>query len=264
MGVGQNRTIIYIHGGGWTSGARTDAPHLKAYFANQGYIIFSIDYRLVDTALLAVKEEIGLNLSVKSAEETRYLSGPYRIRDMIQDIGEFTHHIAGLPWAYGANLSRVCFLGQSAGGFLAGIAALGYKNPWFGSSFNQNLSIESLILYYPPDDAESFFYNSHPYYHARFQMIEGTPETNPEEFFYFTPSNLVGPESPPCLLLHGTMDTLVPYENSLRIQQKYKEFNRPLILITYYFIGHAFTHNSQYQPINIFYIERFLYHVTRF
>jgi hypothetical protein len=80
-----------------------------------------------------------------------------------------------------------CFLGQSAGGFLAGIAALGYNNPWFGSTFNQNLSIESLILYYPPDDAESFFYNSHPFYHAKFQMIEGTPETNPRRIFLLTP-----------------------------------------------------------------------------
>ncbi len=262
-GVGQNRTIIYLHGGGWTSGSRSNAPDLKAYFANQGYVVFSIDYRLVDTALLAIKEEIGLNLSAKSAEETRYLSGPYGIRDMIQDIGDFTHHIASIPWAYGANLSAVCFLGQSAGGYLAAIAALGYKNPWFGSIFNQNLSVESLVLYYPPDDAESFFYNSHPFYTARFKMINGTPETNPEEFFYFTPSNLVGSESPPCLLLHGTMDTLVPYENSLRILQKYREFNRPLILITYYFIGHAFTHNPQYQPINVFYIERFLYNVHK-
>jgi len=260
-GVGENRTIIFLHGGGWTGGSRSLSSHLKVYFANQGYVVFSIDYRLVDTSLLAIKEEIGLNISVSSSPETQYRAGPYQIKDMIQDIGDFTHYLANLSYAYGADLSRVTFLGQSAGGYLAAIVALGYTDPWFGNLFNQTLKMESLILYYPPDDAESFFYKSHPFYHAAFKMIDGTPETNPEEYYHFTPSNLVGPDSPPCVLLHGTMDTLVYEENSLRIQQKYVEFNRPVIYIKYHFVGHAFTMNSQYHPISIYYLERFLYKV---
>ena len=215
------------------------------------------DYRLVDSRCYRRID----NISVSSSPETQYRAGPYQIKDMIQDIGDFTHYLANLSYAYGADLSRVTFLGQSAGGYLAAIVALGYTDPWFGNLFNQTLKMESLILYYPPDDAESFFYKSHPFYHAAFKMIDGTPETNPEEYYHFTPSNLVGPDSPPCVLLHGTMDTLVYEENSLRIQQKYVKFNRPVIYIKYHFVGHAFTMNSQYHPISIYYLERFLYKV---
>ena len=92
------------------------------------------------------------------------------------------------------------------------------------------------------------------------EMIDGTPDQS-RRILPFHFSNLVGPDSPPCVLLHGTMDTLVYEENSLRIQQKYVEFNRPVIYIKYHFVGHAFTMNSQYHPISIYYLERFLYKV---
>jgi len=44
-------TIIWIHGGGWRVGDRRLCPDLSRYFAERGYAMVSIDYRLSDRAI---------------------------------------------------------------------------------------------------------------------------------------------------------------------------------------------------------------------
>ena len=58
---GKYSTIIYVHGGGWAKGERNMAATRHKYFASQGYVVFTIDYRLCDIKTSTmIKEESGL------------------------------------------------------------------------------------------------------------------------------------------------------------------------------------------------------------
>ncbi len=49
--IGEKATIIFIHGGGWSIGHRSAGAKYLKYFAAQGYVGFSISYRLIEGIL---------------------------------------------------------------------------------------------------------------------------------------------------------------------------------------------------------------------
>lgn len=90
--------MVWIHGGGWTSGtADTFFPHAK-YFATRGAVGFSIEYRLV-------KPE-----------------GP-TVADCLADCKSAIRYIRSHASDLGVDPQRIAVLGDSAGGHLA--ASLG-------------------------------------------------------------------------------------------------------------------------------------------
>jgi len=258
-GFGYNKTIIFVHGGGWVGGTKNNSPHLLKYFAAQGYVVFAIDYRLTDINLLDAEAEIGFDIPDMESSDLEYLNGPYRIPDMMKDIGDFTHHLASLSdeERMYADINDVIFLGQSAGAYLSALVGFGYNHPRFMGNFSQSLNITNLILYYPPIFADHFFYG-HKAFHNEFQMIPGTPETNPDDYHYLTPTNLIDENDPPALLLHGTFDDLVPIENSDAVKMEMNNIGLSCIQIKIPFIGHGFTNNPQYHSLELFYLERWL------
>ncbi len=38
--------IVFLHGGGWSGGTRTTGPDFRRYFAQDGFAMASIEYRL--------------------------------------------------------------------------------------------------------------------------------------------------------------------------------------------------------------------------
>ncbi len=262
--IGNNRTVILIHGGSWLTGTRENIYILK-HLASQGYVCFSIDYRLTDLKYLKFSNNFQEALEGFTIAEG-YRVGNYGIRDMIEDIGNFTHFIVDNNDKYGADLNNVTIIGQSAGAYLAGITAFGYNNPWFGTNFCQSIKITNTVLYFPPNNASEYFYHLHDFYNnpPTFEMIEGTPETNPDAYFHYTPSNLINESSPPCLIFQGTTDSLVPIENSEAIHQVMNnnpQGDNQCILVKSYFVGHAFDNSNPFQSMTLYYLERFLFNV---
>ena len=49
--------IIWLHGGGWRSGSRELAPDLTRFFAERGFAMAAIDYRLSRVALFPAQIE---------------------------------------------------------------------------------------------------------------------------------------------------------------------------------------------------------------
>lgn len=234
------------------------------YLASQGYVCFDIDYRLFDVKMLNAQAESGPNMVQGILQYTSgpaYLTGPYTIGDMVKDIGNFTYFISA-PGnnKYGADLTKVVLLGQSAGSYLAGIVGYGYNNPWFGANFSTALTIKGMILHYPPNNASQFFYYDHPMFHSdTFSIIPGTPDTNPDAYYHYTPSNLVDSNCPPTLILQGAVDKMVPPENAYTIYTQLINHDRKAIELVAPFGGHAFDFAPHYQAISIYYTERFLY-----
>ena len=96
--------MVWIHGGGWTSGASSNGTYDGFAFADKGVVLVSVNYRMNAFGFMAHP--------ALSAESERGVSGNYGILD----------HIAALEWVrdnisgFGGDPDNVTIFGESAGG----------------------------------------------------------------------------------------------------------------------------------------------------
>ncbi len=245
---GNNSIIIMIHSGGWKVGDKGigNTPIISKYLANQGYVVFDIQY-----GLMIPEGEFGIDLT------PQYVRGDFTLHDMIYQIGNFTKQLE-IKYAleYNGNLNSVFIMGRSAGGHLASIIGLGYDDPYFFGNFSTAINIKGVIPLYPPNFAGYYFNN------LDFEdLIPGDPETNPLAFEKFTPSNLVSLNDPPVLIFQGTQDRLVPPVNTEKIENSLETMGVDCIRLIFPFATHGndmITHNF-FAQIWLYYLERFLY-----
>jgi acetyl esterase/lipase len=210
--------IIYIHGGGLIWGTREEiSEEMVQLYTNNGFALFSIDYRLApSTKLPEVLEDI---------------------KDAILWI-----HIEG-PKQFSIDSKKIAVVGSSAGGFLALttgtfthkpsaiVSFYGYGDlvgSWATSPskyYCQKDIVSKELAYKLITDKilteasveERFLF----YVYARqngvwIEEITGVNlSDNKEALYQFSPNRNVTNEFPPTLLLHGTKDSDVPYEQSV-------------------------------------------------
>jgi acetyl esterase/lipase len=215
--------LVCIHGGALIWGSRADiasggARLLTGLCAEAGYTQVSIDYRL--------------------APETK-LSG---ILDDVADAWAWVQR--ELPGLADVDTSRVAVLGRSAGGYLAltaayrvtprpraivslygygDIAASWYAEPSAHYLDNELISEEAALrvvgsetLSEAGDDTERWrFYLFCRQHGLWIQRVAGLdPRRDAGTLRHYRPICNVSPSYPPTLLVHGTDDTDVPYEQS--------------------------------------------------
>jgi acetyl esterase/lipase len=112
-GKGPHGGVVLIHGGGWTTGSRTVLAPEAAQLAAQGYVAFTIDYRLEDD--------------------------PTQIpwTDPVDDAQAAVLYVAEHADEFGLDRTRIAVLGASAGGWLAAmLATLGTLDDTTGQDQN--------------------------------------------------------------------------------------------------------------------------------
>lgn len=243
---GHNSTIIKIHGGGWTTGDKSEMNTLwiNKYLAAQGYIVFDIQYGLLNTS-----ENMGL-------PTPEHVLGDFKLTDMVEHIGIFTYLLeTNFSSIYQADLNSVFIMGGSAGGHLTAVVGLGYNDPYFQGNFSNALTLKGIVPMYPVNDAE------HVASGGRASLIDGTPESNPLAFEKFSPSNLVDANDPDALFFQGTHDWLVPPSNAQAIESALEAVGLNGILLMFPFAGHAHDYltNNNFAQVWVYYLERFLY-----
>jgi acetyl esterase/lipase len=229
----KNPVMIRIHGGSWTmsdKGAMNYAATNK-HFANLGYVVFDIQYGLNNE-----------NPSFASASVPDSVKGKFDIDDMVRHIGIFTSYLANHADEYGANLDSVFITGASAGGQLAVAAALGITSGKYADILDTRLNIRGLIPFYPANGLPSHV------------GIGGAPDL-------VDLVALVGEDSPPCLIFHGTYDGIVPPQIGSALKDAYDEKSgAPSALLWMDFSGHGsdiYT-PGYYNQIFMYYMERFM------
>jgi len=236
---GNGSIIIKIHGGSWQYGDKSlgDVLVLNKYLAAQGYIVFDIQYGLLDSG------------GPSFIPTPDYVKGNFTLHDMVYQIGNFTK-LLEITYAsiYNANLNSVFIMGLSAGGHLTGVIGLGYNDPYFAGNFSNALNIKGIIPVYPPDFALSF-------------LLPGDPISNPLAFEKFTPSNLADSNDPPAIIFQGLRDDLVSLDNAIRIKNALINNNVNSLLLTFPFAAHAsdLIVGNSYSQVWVYYLERFLY-----
>jgi alpha-L-fucosidase 2 len=180
-GTGPFPAAIIVHGGGWVAGDRRwNVEPLFRPLVEGGFVCFSISYRLA-------KQMSGFGAA-------------------IEDVEQAIRYVRAHSPAFKGDRDKIALVGESAGGQLATMAALG-KN---GSA------IKAVLSLYAPTDLEQLARDSsvipEPFRHAlQGSTWAGTVLARLREL---SPVHHVRSGMPPFLLIHGTADALVPFEHS--------------------------------------------------
>jgi acetyl esterase/lipase len=202
--------VVYVHGGSWTHGDKSEAAMFAQLMTSQGYLVVSLNYRLYPEATFPA---------------------------MIQDVKCAIRSLRAHASEYNLDPNRIAAVGPSAGGHL--VALLGTTDPnagWdVGEYLDQSSRVQAVIAMAGVMDLSRSFPN------ANLESIRliGFGEYNVVEA---SPITHVTVDDPPFLLIHGDLDELVPYEQSQLMYDKLVEMNVPAQLVivtnaTHSFIG---------------------------
>ena len=225
--------VVVVHGGGWDGGDRTQLSALNRHLAARGYGVAAVSYRLAPAH-----------------------PWPAQRDDLLAAIA-FLKAQAG---ALGIDPGRLVLFGRSAGGNLA--EAVGYTA--------HDPAIRGIAAFYAPADLEfAWEYSSEDDVLNSFlllrQFLGGTPQTAPAAFEAASAYFHVGRATPPTLLVHGTLDTLVWHRQSERLQARLAEHGVPNLFLSLPWATHAFEVNPHGPggQLSLYALDHFLAAVTR-
>jgi alpha-L-fucosidase 2 len=197
-GKGPFPAVIIVHGGGWIGGHREySVQPLFEPLSNAGFAWFSISYRLASDLL-----QFGVAV------------------DDVQTALGFVRQNAA---KFKVDPSRIAVLGESAGAHLASLAV--QRSP---------RSAAAVVALYPPTDLVSLARDLTAIPESVRQAIKAAGmEALIHGYCGRCPPSSTSPRiCPPFLLIHGTSDTVVPYDQSERMLKKLKAAGIPAELIT--------------------------------
>jgi acetyl esterase/lipase len=212
--------VIVVHGGGWSSGDKGEAPLASAWLARQGYTVFDVQYR--------------------TAPQPNWQTAT---GDVKCAIGWVKAHAADFK----IDPARVNLLGRSAGGHLALLAAMSPGDPSLLPSCSAgDTSVAAVAALYPATELSRGY--EHPgnlWVYDLPQKIRdflgGRPDTVPSAFRAASIVSRVGdgggakPPLPRVLLAHGARDQFIPAEQTHLLASRMRETGpAPDVLIVPY------------------------------
>jgi acetyl esterase/lipase len=188
--------IVCIHGGGWVMGDKSMFPNFL--LPNMGYAVASINYRLASEA-------------------------PFPAQ--IDDCWSAIDWLIANHKLYGIDETRIGLWGGSAGGHLALLAGLGYRLErapgcrgkikavcdWCGPT-----DLTTICQEYPASAAGTKT-SMHRYIQ---QLIGADPKSRVDLLKAASPMTYLHASGPPCLIMHGNRDDVVPLTQSKRFSER--------------------------------------------
>jgi len=202
MGVGPFPAAIIVHGGGWVRGdRRVGVEPLFKPLSDGGFAWFSISYRLANDITASIARAFPTSLFMGGA---------------VQDVRQAIAHVKAHARDYETDPSRIGLIGESAGAQLASMAAL---KP------DANGAVAAVVALYGPSDLVALAKTLRQIPESFRQAVAGTPWVGLllAGLRNQSPINYVRKDMPPFLLIHGTADTLVPFDQSVQMCGKILE-----------------------------------------
>ena len=192
--------IVLCYGGGWHGGRKDQLRVYAQYFAQHGYVVAAIQYRL--------KKEGQWPKSVEDAK--------CAVRWMRAHAAENS-----------VDPERIAVMGNSAGGYLALMVGYTAGVPEFegnGGCQDQSSAVQAVVDIYGPADFTEPKRRDHE---LIVSYMNGKYEQDPSRYEKASPIRYITEKSPPTCVIHGTVDMLVPVHQSDWLVEKLKEKGVP-------------------------------------
>ncbi|UBM58522.1 alpha/beta hydrolase [Marinilongibacter aquaticus] len=203
--------IVFVHGGGWRTGDKSQHHPLANALAQKGYVVFTPEYRLSTEALY-----------------------PAAVQDLIQSIKWVKSHAAD----YNLDSNRIAIAGFSAGGQLAALLGTASDFPKFNASVCANadisaatqaiIDIDGILAFIHPESGEGDDSKS---VSAATNYFGKTKEEAPELWQEASALNHIDAQDPPILFINSGVDRMhagrtdfIHAYNALHIQSEIVEF----------------------------------------
>lgn len=227
--------FLLVHGGGWSSGDKTDFAGLCATIARLGYVAATIDYRMFgDGATYA---------------------------DMLADIDLALATYRDVARTDGWPVTKVALLGASAGAHLSLMYAY-TREPTLPIGFVVGMSSPTDFL----DPAYLSAAGSAEYGQLSnllgVSVTKDTVDQRRAAIEAASPTYRVTANAPPTILAHGSKDTLVPYSNAVLLSARLAALGVTHELLTYPNSGHDLAAdpdmNNRFLSLVLEYAARYL------
>lgn len=182
--------IVWICGGAWIQMDRH--AHLPNFIelARSGYVVVSVDYR-----------------------DSNYITFPGQLEDIKSAIRYLRAHAD----RYKIDPDRIGIMGESAGGHLAGMAAVTGDRKEFdkGAYLEYSSEVQAACPWYMPSDFTKFPKRpGSPGLLPESRLLGVDIAQNPEAANVGNPLLYISENTPPIMLIHGLEDQVVPFNQS--------------------------------------------------
>ena len=194
--------LVAVHGGGWRGGSKTGYGKMAARFAQHGYVVVAVDYRL----------------SRPGAP-----SWPGNFDDVREAVRWLRRHAAD----YHVDPNRIAAMGASAGGHLVALLGTYPDLPVAKDGLPRTVEplpadatsarVQAVVDFYGPTDLRVLAGGRARAGGPVALFLGGTIDEFPGRYEAASPVSHVSRDDPPVLLIHGTDDALVPLDQSRRL-----------------------------------------------
>ncbi len=226
--------LLLVHGGGWKGGKKEDYRIYGEMFAAKGYVVASVGYRLSDDA--------------------KYPAAVHDVKAAVRWMRSQAEAINVIP-------DRIGIAGGSAGGHLA--LLIGYSSDVSaleGDCGHAGVSsrVQAVVDIYGPVDLTTDFVRENDTASSLTARFFGvTYATKPDLYREASPIVYVTQDDPPTLILHGTVDDIVPINQSDMLAARLKEIGVPYIYDRLPGWPHAMDLSQEVNDRCVWFMERF-------
>lgn len=225
-GEGPFPCVVLFHGGAWTGGNRkelstgsknkdgTTSPSWIEQLAEHGYVAATVSYRLAPK---------------------------HKFPAMIEDARSSVRFLRANAKKYNINPDKFGAIGFSAGAHLSLLLGLCDRQAGFdvGDHTDQSGRVQCVVDFFGPTDLS--LYTATP------DIVEGwlVPvfgkecKTDPKVYEKASPLSYVCKDAPPILILHGTIDVVVPIKHSEVLKKALTQAGCSVEMLTISFGGHG-------------------------
>lgn len=213
--------IVYVHGGGFMTGTNTETAADLRWFADRGWLVVSVEYRLF------------------GPDNATWEEAPDDVACALAWAARNAARLGGDP-------ARLALLGDSAGGNLAinvGFAAAAGR---MRSSCGDNIPVPAAIaVMYPAVDPLSIYEDGFPIpgFEPRMLIegyIGGSPDAYPERVAAIASATHLTPEAPPTLIVLPENDSLVVAAGTRGFVREAEAAGLDIELVAIPFANHVF------------------------
>lgn len=214
--TGPMPAVLCIHGGGFRAGSREGNNALCLKLAQRGFVAATVSYRLAPK---------------------------YQFPAAVHDVKAAVRWLRANAAKYQIDPARIGVTGSSAGGHLAqflGVTAGVKEFEGVGGNADQSSRVACVVNVYGPSDFTKSYAKSVDAAEVLPLWLGGNVETAKLRHIQSSPLNWVTPHAAPTLILHGTEDNYVAYEQGVWMRDRLQACGVEVELLTLEGAGHGF------------------------